>query len=139
MADPFAPPTDAPRRRPRSVPVADPAPAYEPAPSAGSGPRDPAQPGLFWVVAAIGVGLVCLGTLLSFFSYVGDLDGEDVAPAVFNVFGSIALSVGLALAAVLQRGLSTGIRTALLLGAGYFAIGGGGFGVLARLSSNPFF
>ncbi|HJQ93851.1 MAG TPA: hypothetical protein VJ874_06155 [Candidatus Thermoplasmatota archaeon] len=102
-------------------------------------PRDPAHPGLFWVVAAIGIGLLCLGRLLSFFSYVGDLDGEDVAPAVFNVFGVLGLAVGLALAAVLQRGLSTGVRAALILGAGFFAMSGDAYGFLASLSGSPFF
>lgn len=94
---------------------------------------------MFWVVAAVGIGLICLGTLISFFTYMGDLDGEDVAPALFGVFGGIALAVGLALAAVLQRGLSTGIRVALLLGAGYFAVSGSSFGLVAALASNPFF
>ena len=139
MADPFAPPSDAPRRRSTA---AKPAPAYEPEPAAWSEPRqarDPAHPGLFWVIAAIGIGLLCLGKLMSFFTYVGDLDGEDVAPAVFGVFGTIALAVGLALAAVMQRGLSTPVRVALILGAGFFAMSGDAYGLLASLSSSPFF
>jgi hypothetical protein len=143
VADPFAPPSDNPRRR---VPTAaKPAPAYEPEPAAWAEPResreprDPAHPGLFWVVAAIGVGLLCLGRLIAFFSYMGDLDGEDVAPAVFGVFGVIALAVGLALAAVMQRGLSTAVRAALILGAGFFAMSGDAFGLLASLSGSPCF
>jgi hypothetical protein len=130
VADPFAPPAEPTRRRGAPADTTASAPAYR---------SEPAHPGMFWVVAAVGVGLICLGTLVSFFTYMGDLDGEDVAPALFGVFGTIALAVGLALAAVLQRGLSTGIRVALLLGAGYFAVSGNGFGLFAALASNPFF
>ena len=142
MADPFAPPSDAPRRR--SPATARPVPAYEPEPGPSAwaepqAPRDAAHPGLFWVVAAIGIGLLCLGRLLAFFTYVGDLDGEDVAPAVFGVFGILALATGLALAAVLQRGLSTPVRAALMLGAGFFALSGDAYRFLAALSGNPFF
>jgi hypothetical protein len=140
VADPFAPPSDTPRTPRRRAPNEAP-PAYEPEPSRREvrETRDPAHPGIFWVVAAIGIALICLGSLVSFFGYMGDLDGEDVAPAVFVVFGTIALALGLALAAVLQRGLSMGVRVALLLGAGYFAASGSGFGLLAMLCGNPFF
>jgi hypothetical protein len=143
VADPFAPPSDAPRRRTSAA--ARPVPAHEPEPAAWTEPRpsveasEPAKPGMFWVVAAIGIGLLCLAKLFAFFTYVGDLDGEDVAPAVFSVFGAIALAVGLALAAVMQRGLSTAVRAALILGAGYFAMSGDAYGVLASLSNSPFF
>lgn len=142
MADPFAPPSDTPRRR--APAAAAPVPPYEPEPAAWQEPRerrdvaDPAHPGLFWVVAAIGVGLLCLARLFAFFTYVGDLDGEDVAPAIFSVFGVIALAIGLALAAVLQRGLSTPVRVALMLGAGYFALSGDAFGLLASLRGGFF-
>lgn len=151
MADPFAPPTEPARRRrtPAAAPPSPPlaVPPYQPEaePEPWEAPREsrprsePAHPGLFWVVAAIGIGLLCLGRLISFFSYMGDLDGEDVAPAIFNVFGTIALAVGLALAAVMQRGLSTAVRTALILGAGFFAMSGDAYGLLASLRSSPFF
>lgn len=142
MADPFAPPSDTPRRSRVPTTATTPAPSYEPQPEPWQAPRDvadPASPGLFWTVAAVGVGLICLGSLIAFFTYMGDLDGEDVAPALFGVFGTIALALGLALAAVLQRGLSMGVRVALLLGAGYFAVSGNSFGVFAALARNPFF
>jgi hypothetical protein len=138
-ADPFAPPEDPPRR-PRSAARGAPAPrpAAEPSPPAPPAAHEAAHAGTFWLVAAIGVGLLCLGHLVEFFTVVGDLDGKDVAPALFVVFGGIALAAGLALAALLQRGLSTPVRAALLLGAGYFASSGGGLGVLAALSRSPF-
>lgn len=109
MADPYAPPHD-------------------------SG-REPAHPGPFWLVAAVGIGLVVLGRIVLFFTNVGDLDGELVTPALFEALGVAALAVGLALAAVLQRGLSTGVRVALLLGAGYFAVSSSPFGILSSLGS----
>ena len=96
---------------------------------------DPARPGLFWVVAAIGIGLLLLGRLVLYFAVADELDGEVSAPAFLAVLGVIALSAGLALAGVLQRGLATPWRIALLLGAGFFAIAGWdgpgfGFGLL---------
>jgi hypothetical protein len=142
-ADPFAPPAD-PVRRPRaarrpaeSAADADPYAAAPPAPPAE--PREAAHAGTFWVVAAVGIGLLCLAQLIGLFTYMGDLDGEDVAPALFGTFGEIALAVGLALAALLQRGLSTPVRAALMLGAGYFASSGGSLGLLAAMMRSPFF
>ena len=113
MADPYAPPHDSGRQSSQQA----------------------AHPGTFWLVAAVGVGLILLARIVSFFTNVGDLDGKLVAPALFEVFGVAALAAGLALAAILQRGLSTGIRVALLLGGGYFALSSSPFGLLSRLSS----
>ena len=138
MADPFAPPSDVPRRR--RAPAAAPAPtvpAYDLDPALGSDPLDraaPAHAGPFWLVAAIGIGLLCLGRLLLLLSYITDLEGEMVAPALFDVFGVLALSVGLALAALLQRGLTTGVRAALMIAAGYFAVSNNVFSFLAGFS-----
>jgi hypothetical protein len=135
VADPFAPPSDVPRRRraPSTAPAPT-APAYDLDPAMGSDPVDsaaPAHAGPFWLVAAVGVGLLCLGRLLLLLSYITDLEGEMVAPALFDVFGVLALAIGLALAALLQRGLSTGVRTALMLGAGYFAVSNNAFSFFA--------
>lgn len=90
-------------------------------------PRDrhePANPGLFWAIAAIGVGLLCLARLVVFFAIVNTLPGSQVASGFFAVAGAIALSAGLTLAAVLQRGLPIPARIALLLGGGFFAVVG---------------
>jgi hypothetical protein len=136
VADPFAPPSDVPRRR-RAPSAAPPptAPAYDLEPAMGSDPVDrqaaPAHAGPFWLVAAIGVGLLCLGRLLLLLSYITDLEGEMVAPALFDVFGVLALAIGLVLAALLQRGLSTAVRAALMLGAGYFAVSNNAFSFFA--------
>lgn len=82
---------------------------------------EPARLGLFWTVAAVGIGLLCLARLMLFFVVSDDLPDDQVAAALFGTLGLIALAVGLALAAVLQRGLSMPWRVALVLGAGYFA------------------
>jgi hypothetical protein len=87
---------------------------------------EPARPGLFWVVAAVGIGLLALARLVLYFAIADDLDGDVSAPAFLGVLGLIALSVGLALAGLLQRGLATPWRIALMLGAGFFAIAGWG-------------
>lgn len=82
---------------------------------------EPARLGLFWTVAAVGIGLLCLARLIVFFAVSNDLPDEQVAPAFFATLGVVTLSAGLVLAALLQRGLAMPWRIALLLGAGYFA------------------
>lgn len=137
MADPFAPPADTPRTpRSRRADLAPPPPAAPPPapvttyggtatppPANWSEPArpEPARPGVFWTVAAAGVGLLCLAHLLRFFVLVDDIPDEQVAPSLLGILGVIALAAGLALAALLQRGLTVPWRIALLLGAGYFA------------------
>ena len=88
---------------------------------------EPARPGLFWTVAAVGIGFLLLARLTLFFVLQDDLPAERVASALFATLGVIALSAGLCLAGLLQRGLATPWRVALLLGAGYFAVVGGAF------------
>lgn len=85
----------------------------------------PARPGLFWVVAGIGVGLLLLARLVLYFSIVDELDDDLDAPALFGVLGVVALSAGLALAGLLQRGLAIPWRIALVVAAGFFAVVGG--------------
>lgn len=82
---------------------------------------EPAQPGLFWTVAAVGIGLLCLARLMLFFVVSDELPGDQVAAALFATLGVIALAAGLALAGLLQRGLATPWRIALMIGAGFFA------------------
>lgn len=95
---------------------------------------EPARPGMFWVIAAIGIGLLCLARLVLFFAMADELDGDISAAALIATVGVVTLSVGLALAAVLQRGLATPWRIALLLGAGFFAVvGWDGLGFVALL------
>lgn len=95
---------------------------------------EPARPGLFWVVAAVGIGLLCLARLVLYFAVADELDGDVSASAFMAVLGVVTLSVGLALAAILQRGLATSWRVALILGAGFFAVvGADGLGALGLL------
>ncbi|HUR25742.1 MAG TPA: hypothetical protein VM327_07000 [Candidatus Thermoplasmatota archaeon] len=95
---------------------------------------EPAHLGLFWTVAAVGVGLLALARLMLFFVVQDNLPNEQVASALFSTLGVIALSVGLCLAGLLQRGLATPWRIALMIGAGFFAVAGalpfGGLGGL---------
>jgi hypothetical protein len=95
---------------------------------------EPARPGAFWSVAAVGVGILGLARLVGFFAVQDDVPDDRVAPLLLATLGAITLSAGLALAAVLQRGLEVPWRAALLLGAGFFAVVGlldlPGFGFL---------
>ncbi|HJQ93853.1 MAG TPA: hypothetical protein VJ874_06165 [Candidatus Thermoplasmatota archaeon] len=95
---------------------------------------EPAHLGVFWTVAAVGIGLLALARLMLFFVLQDDLPGDQVASALFATLGVTALSVGLCLAGLLQRGLATPWRIALMIGAGFFAVAGafpfGGFGAL---------
>jgi hypothetical protein len=107
-------------------------PLRDAAPSHRDVPRNdapPMTPGPFWIVAAVGIGLLCLAHLIRFFAVMDDIPDEQVAAALFAIFGVIALAVGLVLAAVIPRGapLSLGLRVALLLGAGYFAFHASGW------------
>ena len=145
MVDPYAPPLNDP---PRSTPAT----AFAPVPETTAPPvvhehdpvrrperpawrdraerddvrTEPARPGLFWTVAAIGIGLLALGRLILYFAVADDLPGDQGAPTLLAVLGGVTLSAGLALAALLQRGLSMPVRTALMVGAGFFAIAGWG-------------
>jgi hypothetical protein len=161
MVDPYAPPQDSSARPARPAPVAEPympsgqvyqqtypdsyaAPVHEThrerdrpwrRHDAHDEPRtEPAHLGLFWTVAAVGIGLLCLARLMLFFVLQDDLPGEQVASALFATLGVIALAVGLCLAGLLQRGLATPWRIALMIGAGFFAVTGafpfGGLGAL---------
>ena len=141
MADPYAPPQDSPGRPARPAPVAEQAypEAYQ-APvretyrererpwrrhDAHDEPRaEPAHLGLFWTVAAVGIGFLALARLMLFFVLQDNLPGEQVASALFATLGVIALSLGLCLAGLLQRGLATPWRIALMIGAGFFAVAG---------------
>lgn len=86
---------------------------------------EPAHLGLFWTVAAVGIGLLALARLMVFFAVQDNLPNDQVAGALFATLGVIALSAGLCLAGLLQRGLATPWRIALLIGAGFFAVAGG--------------
>lgn len=86
---------------------------------------EPARPGVFWTVAAVGIGLLALARLMLFFAVQDNLPNDQVASALFATLGVIALSAGLCLAGLLQRGLATPWRIALMIGAGYFAVAGG--------------
>jgi hypothetical protein len=99
-------------------------PLREPAPAPVDVPRDepaPATPGIFWVVAAVGIGLLLLAQLVLVFTSFDEIDGEAEGPILIGVFGRITLCVGLVLVALLQRGVPTGVRTAMMIAAAYFA------------------
>lgn len=153
MVDPYAPPHDSAARPARPPPYEAYQPAsggqvyestYEPAPvhetpvSRDRIERDrpwrrddrrepatePAHLGVFWTVAAVGIGLLALARLMLFFAMQDELPNDEVAGALFATLGAIALSAGLCLAGLLQRGLATPWRIALMIGAGYFAVAG---------------
>lgn len=96
----------------------------------------PATPGLFWILAAAGVGVLLLAHLIRFLAVLDDLPDEQVAPGLFGVIGVMLLCTGLALAALLQRGLSVAARIALLLGSAYFAMMAAGW--LSFVGFSPF-
>ncbi|MEA3136104.1 MAG: hypothetical protein QOJ26_640 [Thermoplasmata archaeon] len=155
MVDPYAPPQETPNRPIRPAPYTEPyqpsgqvyQQTYEAAPThetardrpwrrseAHEPHTEPAKLGLFWTVAAVGIGLLCLARLMLFFVVQDNLPNDQVASALFATLGIIALSLGLCLAGLLQRGLATPWRIALMIGAGFFAVSGGfplgGFGGL---------
>jgi hypothetical protein len=160
MVDPYAPPQETPSRPSRPAPYAEP---YQPAggqvyqqttyePPVHETPRErdrpwrrdnresheprtePAKLGLFWTVAGVGIGLVLLARLMLFFVLQDNLPNEQVASALFATLGVIALSAGLCLAGLMQRGLATPWRIALVIGAGFFAIAAGGGAPLLGLA-----
>lgn len=159
MVDPYAPPMDNPPPRPATAARPEGSLVEEyPAPATNEplrrrdrdrpwresrferererdAPRtEPARPGLFWIIAGLGIGLLCLARLVLFFAVADDLDGDVSAAALIAVFGVVTLAVGLTLAAVLQRGLATPWRIALLLGGGFFAVvGWDGLGFVSLL------
>lgn len=87
----------------------------------------PATPGMFWILAAAGIGVLLLAHLIHYLAVLDDIPDEQVAPGLFAIIGLSLLCVGLALAALLQRGLSVPARIALLLGSGYFAMTASGW------------
>lgn len=87
----------------------------------------PATPGMFWILAAAGIGVLLLAHLIHFLSVLDDLPDEQVAPGLFAIIGLALLCTGLALAALLQKGLSIPVRVALMLGSGYFAMTASGW------------
>jgi hypothetical protein len=152
MVDPYAPPQDSSARPSRPAPVAEPyrpstsGQVYEQTYPASASPvydthrdrdrpwrrheahdeprAEPAHLGLFWTVSAVGIGLLALSRLMLFFVLQDDLPNDQVASALFATLGVIALSIGLCLAGLLQRGLATPWRIALMIGAGFFAVAG---------------
>jgi hypothetical protein len=111
---------------PSRDPLREPAPVHRDVPR-NEGP--PATPGPFWILAGAGIALLCLAHLIRFFAVIDDIPDDQVAAALFAILGVISLAIGLALAAILARGvpLGLGLRVALLLGAGYFATNAAGW------------
>ncbi len=92
------------------------------------GQRTTMNPNLWWFIAAGGIGLVLVATLIAFFNGFGEppMADEDKAPAIFMLLGYLAFVGALALMAALQTAWSFGARAAMLLGAGFFALTTGG-------------
>ena len=78
--------------------------------------------GLWGWLVLVGMALVALGVLVSVLSHIGDLDGEDVAPVLFNTLGVILASMALGLAGLFVRGQSTGVRVALVIAGAYLML-----------------
>lgn len=103
-----------------------PAPSpYAPSPATARPARNlPAD--LWWLVAAAGVGILALARVVAYFD-----SGNQTGAAFLAMLGSVAVVVGMALAAALGKALPWGVRAALLIAAAYFS---SGFGIsLANL------
>ena len=73
--------------------------------------------GIWWLVAAVGIGLLLLAYVIAFF------DGRThSAQQVFAMLGFLALEVGLTLTAYLGVSWHWGARVALMLGAAFLAL-----------------
>lgn len=73
--------------------------------------------GVWWLVAAAGVGVLVLASTIAFF------DGSRHSAAeVFSLLGFLGLETGLTLSALLGAGWPWGARVALMVGAAFFAL-----------------
>jgi hypothetical protein len=77
--------------------------------------------GVWWVVAAAGVGVLVLASVIAFFDR-----SSHSAAAVFSLLGYVILQVGLVLSTLMGVRWPWGARIALLLGAAFLALRGGG-------------
>jgi hypothetical protein len=84
--------------------------------------------GLWWLVAAVGVGLLLLAYLIAFFDRSGH-----TAAAVFAMVGFIGLEAGLTLSALLGVQWPFGARVALMVAAALLAVRAVGFGGISSL------
>ncbi|MEA3143481.1 MAG: hypothetical protein QOG31_805 [Thermoplasmata archaeon] len=84
--------------------------------------------GLWWLVAAAGIGLFVLAFVIAFF------DGRNhTAAAVFAMLGFVALETGLTVAALMGVRWPWGARVALMVAAAFFAIRAVGLGGIGSL------
>jgi hypothetical protein len=112
-----------------------PLPAPLPLPAPASSTWDPAP--LPFLVGAIGLGILALGSLVLLVVTLSDSDGAPgqlITYMVFTTLGSITLQVACALGAALPSRLTDGVRTALLIGGGFVGTSGG-LGLLGLLGS----
>jgi len=79
---------------------------------------DRVQGGLWWVVAAAGVGLLVLATVIGFF----DGNRPHTAAQVFGLLGYIGVEAGLTLCALLAPAWPAGARAALMIAAALLAV-----------------
>jgi hypothetical protein len=89
---------------------------------------------LWWLIAAVGIGLLALAYVISFFSNFDSIRDKDKAAAVFRLLGYLAVTAGLTLGSLLMTSLSWGARIALMLGAVYINMAGIALLGLAGLS-----
>jgi len=74
-----------------------------------------------WLTACLGVLLVLLAQTVWVFGHFDDIEPEDRAGALFNLFGGIALVGGMVVVSVIHPTLSSGARIALLVAGAFFA------------------
>ncbi|HUR61810.1 MAG TPA: hypothetical protein VM286_05535 [Candidatus Thermoplasmatota archaeon] len=115
--DPYAAPMDpmAPHRDPMDRPARQMA-------------WDRAGLGLWWLVAAVGIGLLVLAYVVAFFDRT-----NHSAAAVFALLGFIVVETGLTLTALLAAGWPWGARVALMITAALLAVRAVGFGGVGSL------
>lgn len=85
--------------------------------------RFDARSNLWWLVSAIGIGLLLLAYVIGFFNNFEDVRDEDKATAVFRMLGVLGLTGGLALGSLLTTAATWGVRLAMLLGSAVLLLG----------------
>lgn len=78
--------------------------------------------GMFGWILLLGLAMVGLGALITFSSGLGDMQGEDVLPALLRGLGTLAVAAALAGAGLFAKELAISIRTALLIAGSYFLL-----------------
>jgi hypothetical protein len=88
--------------------------------------NDRAGGGIWWLVAAVGIGLLVLAAIIGFF----DGNRTHTAAQVFGLLGFVCIEAGLTLSALLGTTWSWGARVALMVAAAIIALRGGTVGLV---------